>query len=46
MLSAFVNRGMRRLFGAKKYGVTVEWRKLHSEEHNDIYHSFIVRVIK
>jgi hypothetical protein len=43
----FENRVLRRIFGPKKNGVTVEWRKLHNEELNDLYCSpFIVRVIK
>jgi len=42
----FVNRGVRRIFGSKRKGVTWEWRKLYSEQLNDMYSSFIVRVIK
>ena len=38
---------LRRIFGAKRDGVTGEWRKLHNEELNDLYCSpNIVRVIK
>ena len=38
---------LRRLFGPKRDEVTVEWRKLHTEELNDLYSSpNIVRVIK
>jgi hypothetical protein len=46
-LRVFENRVLRRIFGPKKDEVTGEWRKLHSEELNDLY-SFptIVRVIK
>jgi len=41
------NRVLRRIFGPKKDEVTGEWRKLHNEEHNDLYSSpNIVRVIK
>jgi hypothetical protein len=36
-----------KLFGPKRDEVTGEWRKLHSEELNDLYSSpTIVRVIK
>jgi hypothetical protein len=38
---------LRRIFGAKRDGVTGEWRKRHNEELNDLYCSpSIVRVIK
>ena len=38
---------LRGIFGHKRDGVTGEWRKLHSEELNDLYSSSnIVRVIK
>jgi hypothetical protein len=41
----FQNRAVR-IFGAKKYEVTGELRKLHNEELNDLYCSpTIVRVI-
>jgi hypothetical protein len=43
----FENRALRRIFGPKRDEVTREWRKLHNEEHNDLYCSpKIVRVIK
>jgi hypothetical protein len=46
-MSVFENRALRRIFGTKKGKVTEEWRKLHSEELNDVYCSpNIVRVIK
>ena len=46
-LSLFENRVLRRIFGPKRAGVTGEWRKLHSEELNDLYSSpNIFRVIK
>jgi hypothetical protein len=36
-----------RIFGAKRDGVSGEWRKLHNEELNDLYCSpNIVRTIK
>jgi hypothetical protein len=43
----FENRVLRRIFGSKRDEVTREWRKLHTEELNDLYCSpNIVRVIK
>jgi hypothetical protein len=43
----FENRGLRRVFGPKRDMVTVEWRKLHNEELNDLYSlPNIVRVVK
>ena len=46
-LRVFENRVLRRIFGPRRDGVTVEWRKLHNEELNDPYRSpNTVRVIK
>ena len=46
-LRVFENRVLRRIFGPKRYEVTVEWRKLRNEELNNLYSSpNIVRVIK
>jgi len=46
-LRMFENRVLRRIFVPKRDGVTVEWRKLHNEELNDLYSSSnIVWVIK
>ena len=43
----FENRVLRRIFGPKRQEMKGEWRKLHSEELNDLYSSpNIVRVIK
>jgi len=43
----FENRVLRRIFGPKRDEVTKEWRKLHSEELNDLHcSSNIVRVIE
>jgi len=36
-MRVFVNSGLRRIFWSKKVGLTVEWRKLQSEELIDIY---------
>jgi hypothetical protein len=33
-LRVFENRVLRRIFGAKRDGVTGEWRKLHNVELN------------
>jgi len=44
-LRVFENMVLRRTFGPRKDEVTVEWRKLHNEELNDLYTSHnIVRV--
>jgi hypothetical protein len=41
------NRAFRRIFGPNRDEITVQWRKLHNEELNDLYSSpNIVRVIK
>ena len=41
------NRVLRGIFGPKRDEMTVEWRKLHNEDLNDLYCSpNIVRVIK
>ena len=46
-LRVFENRVLRRIFGPRRDGVTVDWRKLHNEELNDLYSSSnIVQVIK
>jgi hypothetical protein len=46
-LRVFENRVLRRIFGPKRDEVTVEWRKLHNEEHNDLCSSpTTVRAIK
>jgi hypothetical protein len=43
----FENRLLRRIFGPRRDEVTGEWRKLHNEEHNDMYSSpSIIRIIK
>jgi hypothetical protein len=43
----FENRVLRRIFGPKRNEVTGEWRKLHSEELNNLYSSpDIIRQIK
>jgi hypothetical protein len=46
-MRVFENRVLRRVFGPKRDKVTGEWRKLHSEELNDLYSlPNIVRVVK
>ena len=46
-MKVFGNRVLRRIFGPKRDEVTGVWRKLHSEELNDLYSSpNMVRVIK
>ena len=36
-LRVFETRLLRRIFGSKRDGVIGEWRKLHNEEHCDVY---------
>jgi hypothetical protein len=36
-LRVFEERLLRRIFGPKRKEVTVEWRKLHIEELNELY---------
>jgi hypothetical protein len=46
-LRVFENRVLRRIFGLKRDDVTGEWRKLHSEELNNLYSSSdIIRQVK
>jgi len=46
-LRVFENRMLRRIFGPKGGEVAGEWRKLTTEELNDLYCSpYIIRVIK
>ena len=46
-LRVFENRVLGRVFGPKKYEVTVEWRRLHNGELNALYSSRnIIRLIK
>jgi hypothetical protein len=47
MLRVFENMTLRRIFRPKRDEATRKWRKLHNEEHNDLYCSpNNVRVIK
>jgi hypothetical protein len=46
-LRVFENWVLRRIFEPKRDEVTLEWRKLHNEELNDLYSSLsMVQVIK
>jgi len=46
-LRVFQNMVLRRIFRPRRDEVTVEWRRLHNEELNDLYSSTnIMRVIK
>ena len=46
-MRVFENRVLKRIFGPKRDEVTMEWRKLHDEEINDLYSSpNIFRVIR
>jgi hypothetical protein len=46
-LRVFENRVLRRIFGPKRDGVMVGWRKLHNEELHNLYSSpSIIRIIK
>jgi len=38
-LRVFENWVLRRIFGSKREEVRGEWRKLHDEEHKDLYSS-------
>jgi hypothetical protein len=46
-MRVFENRVLRRIFGPKGDEVIGEWRKLHNEEHHDLYSSTIIfRLVK
>jgi hypothetical protein len=46
-ISVFENIALKIIFGPKRDEVTVEWRKLHNEELNDLHcSSNIIRVVK
>jgi hypothetical protein len=46
-LRVFENRVLRRIFRAKRDGVTRGWRKLHNQELRDLYSSLsIIRIVK
>jgi hypothetical protein len=38
-LRAFENRVLRKIFGPKRDGITMGWRRLHIEELKDLYSS-------
>jgi hypothetical protein len=44
-LRVLENRVLRKSFGPKRDEVTGEWRKLHKEEHNDLYSSPIIVLV-
>jgi hypothetical protein len=47
MTGVFENRVLKRIFGPKRDEVTGGWRKLHNEEHHNLYSSpRIIRMIK
>jgi hypothetical protein len=47
LVRVFENRVLRKIFGSKRDGVKWHWRKLHTEEPNDLYCSpNIVLMIK
>jgi hypothetical protein len=40
-------KGAEEIFGSKRDEMTVGWRKLHNEEHHNLYSSkIIIRLIK
>jgi hypothetical protein len=46
-LRVFEKRVLRRIFGPKRDDVTGGWRKLHNEDHHNLYSSpSIIRMIK
>jgi hypothetical protein len=46
-LRVFEKRLLRRIFGPQRDGVTGGWRKMHNEEHHNLYSSpSIIRIIK
>jgi hypothetical protein len=46
-LRTFKNRVLRRILGPKSAEMTGGWRKLHNDEHRDLYSSSsIIRMIK
>jgi hypothetical protein len=46
-LRVFEKRVLRRIFWPERDEIAGEWRKLHNEEHNDLYSSpNIIRVIE
>jgi hypothetical protein len=46
-LTLRANKVLRRILGQKRDEVTGEWRKLHNEEHRNLYSSpSIIRIIK
>jgi hypothetical protein len=45
-LRVFENRVLRRIFGLKRDEVMGGWRKLHNEEHHNLYSlTYIIRMM-
>jgi hypothetical protein len=45
-LRVFENSVLRKIFGPKRDEVTREWRRLHNEEHYDLYSPNNICMIK
>jgi hypothetical protein len=45
-MRVFENRVLKRIFGSERQKVTGDWRKLHNEEHYNVYLSPSIKEIK
>jgi hypothetical protein len=45
-LRVFENKVLRKMFGPKRDGVTMKWRKLHNKELHDLYCSPNIITVK